>query len=198
MFCHGTPDTTPSICRNGRAGRPRRIATRAEINASPCRRAGADRAAGSQPRGAHVALEDDRLVVNPGSVGLPADTDDEPVTHSTQMGAPHARYAVLERKKASDPWRMTFRVVAYDWEGAGARAAAKGRADWALGLRTGCAPERSSYRSRGMQFFHNPEPALRGRGEGFFAPLASKIRTISPKPRRRACCSGVTFRGPRC
>ena len=42
------------------------------------------------------------------------------------MGAPHARYAVLERKKATDPWRVSFRVVAYDWEGAAARAAVKG------------------------------------------------------------------------
>jgi hypothetical protein len=54
-----------------------------------------------------------------------------------EMGAPHARYAVLERRKAADPWRITFRVVAYDWDGAAARAKSKGREDWAHALRTG-------------------------------------------------------------
>ena len=56
-----------------------------------------------------------------------------------EMGAPHARYAVLERRKASDPWQVSFRVVAYDWDAAAARAAAKGREDWARWIRTGYA-----------------------------------------------------------
>ena len=80
-----------------------------------------------------------RLIVNPGSVGLPAYTDLEP-KHSMEMGAPHARYAVLERRKASEPWQVSFRVVAYDWNGAAERAKAKGREDWAHALRTGYAP----------------------------------------------------------
>ena len=78
-------------------------------------------------------------MINPGSIGLPAYTDGKPVKHTMQMGAPHARYAVLERKKAADPWRITFRIVDYDWEGAAARAAAKGREDWAHAIRTGYA-----------------------------------------------------------
>ena len=85
----------------------------------------------------YVALDHDRLVVNPGSIGLPAYTDTEPVKHSMEMGAPHARYAVLDRRKAADPWHVTFRVVAYDWGGAAARAAAKDREDWARWIRTG-------------------------------------------------------------
>jgi diadenosine tetraphosphatase ApaH/serine/threonine PP2A family protein phosphatase len=86
-----------------------------------------------------VALADGRIVINPGSVGLPAYTDAEPVPHSMQIGAPHARYAVLERPKAADPWQVSFRVVAYDWEGAAKRAAAKGREDWARWIKTGYA-----------------------------------------------------------
>ena len=83
-----------------------RLATRAEIAAAAWRRAGADRAVRAQPCARIVALDHDRLVVNPGSVGLPAYTDTEPVTHSMEMGAPHARYAVLERRKARDPWQI--------------------------------------------------------------------------------------------
>jgi putative phosphoesterase len=139
-FCHGTPDNdlvylTETVEPDGRV----RLSTRAEI---------ARRLAGVQVPMvlcAHshivraVALDHDRLVVNPGSVGLPAYTDIEPVRHSMEMGAPHARYAVLDRRKASDPWQVSFRVVAYDWEGAAARAAAKGREDWARWIKTGYA-----------------------------------------------------------
>lgn len=86
-----------------------------------------------------VRLADGRTVINPGSVGLQAYSDLEPYNHATEVGAPHARYAVLERAKAAEPWRVSFRVVAYDWNGAAERAAAKGREDWARWLRTGYA-----------------------------------------------------------
>jgi len=89
------------------------------------------------PRFVHLA--DGRTVINPGSVGLQAYSDLEPYNHATEVGAPHARYAVLERAKAADPWRVTFRVVTYDWDGAAARATEKGREDWAQWLRTGFA-----------------------------------------------------------
>ena len=48
-------------------------------------------------------------------------------------------YAVLERRKATDPWQISFRVVAYDWDAAGKRAADKGREDWARWIWTGYA-----------------------------------------------------------
>jgi putative phosphoesterase len=140
LFCHGTPDNDlVYLCETVEPDGRVRLATRAEITR---RLAGVQVPivlCGHSHAVRYVALDHDRLVVNPGSVGLPAYTDTKPVTHSMQMGAPHARYAVLERKKASDPWRVTFRVVAYDWEGAAARAAAKGREDWAHALRTGYA-----------------------------------------------------------
>lgn len=140
IFCHGTPDSdTTYLCETVEADGRVRVATRAEVT----RRLG----------GAHpplvlcghshivraVGLEDGRMVVNPGSVGLPAYTDAEPVKHSMEMGAPHARYAVLERKKAADPWHVTFRVVAYDWDAAAASAMKKGREDWARWIKTGYA-----------------------------------------------------------
>lgn len=141
IFCHGTPDNDlVYLCETVEADGRVRLATRAEVTR---RLAGVQVPivlCGHSHVVRYVALDHDRLVVNPGSVGLPAFTDTEPVAHSMQMGAPHARYAVLERKKASDPWQVTFRVVAYDWEGAAARAAAKEREDWARALRTGYAP----------------------------------------------------------
>jgi putative phosphoesterase len=140
IFCHGTPDNdlvylTETVEPDGRV----RIATRAEVT----RRLSGVQApivlCGHSHFVRAVVLDHERLVINPGSVGLPAYIDIEPVRHAIEMGAPHARYAVLERKKSGDPWRVTFRLVAYDWDGAAARAAAQGREDWARWIKTGYA-----------------------------------------------------------
>jgi predicted phosphodiesterase len=75
------------------------------------------------------------LVVNPGSVGLPAYSHDVPCAHRMESGAPHARYAVLRREAGG--WAVELRAVAYDWEAAARCAAEVGRPDWAHQLRTG-------------------------------------------------------------
>jgi len=138
LFCHGTPDNDHVyLCETVEPDGRVRLATHGEINR---RLAGVQMPivlCGHSHMVRFVGLDHDRLVVNPGSVGLQAYTDSEPVRHGMEMGAPHARYAVLERRKAADPWRITFRVVAYDWDGAAARAKAKGREDWAHALKTG-------------------------------------------------------------
>jgi putative phosphoesterase len=136
LLCHGTPDNdlnylTDTVEPDGHV----RLATQAEV---------ARRLDGASERvvlcgHTHVPrlvrLDDGRVVINPGSVGLGAYTDIEPVKHHMEVGAPHARYAVLDRSKAG--WQVTFRVVPYDWDAAAARAASKGREDWARWLRTG-------------------------------------------------------------
>jgi len=75
-----------------------------------------------------------RIVVNPGSVGLPAYADDVP-PHAVCCGSPHARYAVVD--DASGGWRVEFFQVEYDWDAAAACASALGRKDWAICLATG-------------------------------------------------------------
>lgn len=40
----------------------------------------------------------DVTVVNPGSLGMPAYTDDGPVPHASETGAPHAHFAVVTRE----------------------------------------------------------------------------------------------------
>jgi len=142
LLCHGTPDSDNTyLLETVQPDGSVRLATDAEIT----RRLGG--VAANVVLCAHthvprlVALHDGRLVINPGSVGLPAYTDAEPVRHAMETGAPHARYAVLERRRSADPWRVTFRIVAYDWDAAAARATAKDRADWARWIRTGYARE---------------------------------------------------------
>ena len=77
------------------------------------------------------------LIVNPGSVGLPAYADDHPVPHRVETGSPHARYAIATRDAAG--WSAQIVAVEYDWDRAAQVAAARGRADWARALRTGFA-----------------------------------------------------------
>ena len=82
-----------------------------------------------------VQMPDGRLLVNPGSVGLPAYTDDSPYPHAMEAGSPHARYAIVSRSGAS--WQVEHRAVVYDWDTAAGVAAQNGRSDWAAWLRSG-------------------------------------------------------------
>jgi predicted phosphodiesterase len=78
---------------------------------------------------------DGTLIVNPGSVGLQAYSDDAPIQHVMETGSPHARYAVLERHDGG--WHVDQFQIVYDWETAAGCAIANGRPDWAHRLRTG-------------------------------------------------------------
>jgi len=66
------------------------------------------------------------LVVNPGSIGMPAYTDDGTVPHVIETGAPHARYAVVTRRPGGT-WSAQLRAVAYNWDEAARQAALNGR-----------------------------------------------------------------------
>lgn len=81
------------------------------------------------------SLDDGRLVVNPGSVGLPSYEDEHPFPHKVQSGSPHARYAIVERSKSSCTVEMLH--IDYDWEHVADVAEKRGRLDWARALRTG-------------------------------------------------------------
>jgi predicted phosphodiesterase len=76
-------------------------------------------------------------VLNPGSVGCPAyqDPGDEP--HVSEVGSPHARYAVVS--PTGGEISADLIAVAYDHRAAAARAEACGRSDWAHALGTGYA-----------------------------------------------------------
>jgi putative phosphoesterase len=82
-----------------------------------------------------VQLPDGRLVVNPGSVGLPAYADQQPVLHRMETCASHARYAVIE--KTVSGWNVDLISLAYPFQAAVAAARRQGREDWARALATG-------------------------------------------------------------
>jgi predicted phosphodiesterase len=78
----------------------------------------------------HVArvtrLRDGRTIVNPGAVGL-----------QFNLGGPHARYALIERK--ADGWSAALRAVPYDYEAAARLAERNGFPHWREALTTGWA-----------------------------------------------------------
>ena len=77
------------------------------------------------------------LIVNPGSVGQPAFDDDHPYPHVVENGAPHARYALLEKTRQG--WQVDLRAVPYDHLAQARVAAERQRPDWVQALASGFA-----------------------------------------------------------
>ena len=82
-----------------------------------------------------VRLRDGRLVVNPGSIGVPGFSYNVPFPHLIEAGTPDARYAILELSSGS--WRVTFRHVPYDNHAMAELARRNGDAEFASALSTG-------------------------------------------------------------
>jgi predicted phosphodiesterase len=82
-----------------------------------------------------VQLENGQVVINPGSVGVPAYDDIEPVKHRMEIFSPHACYAILEQTDAG--WNVSLERVAYDHHKAAELARSMNRDDWAQGIATG-------------------------------------------------------------
>lgn len=138
LLVHGTPSSdmvywTETVTETGQRG-----ATHDEV----LERAGDARASlilcGHTHVPRSVLLDDGRLVVNPGSVGLQAYGSDQPLPHKSETLAPHARYAIVERTAAG--WLVEHVAVPYDCEFAALLAERNGRPDWAHALRTGRMP----------------------------------------------------------
>ena len=77
------------------------------------------------------------LVVNPGSVGLPAYDDTSPHPHWVETGSPHARYAIVDWSPKSV--NLDLIALDYDHHAASRAAAEANRPDWAHALATGYA-----------------------------------------------------------
>lgn len=138
LLCHGTPGSDLGFLLETLDGGDPRAATAEEVSA---------RVAGVPQRlvlcgHTHVPramrLGDGRLVVNPGSVGLPAYEDDHPYRHKVETGTPQARYAIVD--DASGRWQAELRAVDYDHGTMADLAARNGRPEWAHALRTGRMP----------------------------------------------------------
>jgi putative phosphoesterase len=82
-----------------------------------------------------IGVPENILIVNPGSVGLPAYDDELPEYHIMETGSPHARYTILEYKNGE--WLPEMIAVSYDHQKAAEQARKNGRPDWEIGIQTG-------------------------------------------------------------
>jgi putative phosphoesterase len=140
-FCHGTPDHDDVYLLETVSATGVSLKAEKEIEAL----LGPDPAEVTFCGHSHVprvVAVGSRLVVNPGSVGLPAYDHDAPWPHVMEAGSPHARYALLSR--GVEGWHIEQVLVPYPWKEAAARARRNGRPDWAEWIETGRArwPER--------------------------------------------------------
>lgn len=144
--CHGTPGsdlqywletTTPDLGVHGSPGiRPAsadEVAARAGGAAALAPATLALCGHSHQPRLATLGAA---LLLNPGSVGLPAYDDALGHPHRVETGSPHARWALAARA-GQGQWRIAQHATPYDWEAAARQAERHGRGDWADALRSG-------------------------------------------------------------
>jgi predicted phosphodiesterase len=131
LLCHGTPTDDLEHFLHTVDGGTAREARDSEIRDRAGDRLAAMILCGHTHLPRIVALEDGRVIANPGSVGLQAYDDDHPSPYRVENGDPLARYAIL------DGTDVTLRAIAYDHETAARRADSNGSAAWANALRTG-------------------------------------------------------------
>ena len=77
----------------------------------------------------------EKIIINAGSVGLQAYTDELPYVHSMENHTPHARYMILNKQNGI--YSAELSLVDYDFKSAARLADINGRNDWAKGIRTG-------------------------------------------------------------
>ena len=138
LLCHGTPASDLEYFLETVEPTEFRPATQAEIDARLGEVDAELIACGHThvPRVAHAS--GGQLIVNPGSVGLPAYDDIHPYPHAVETGSPKARYAIVERRE--DGWTSRLVAVPYDHMAMAALALAHERPDWAHALATGRMP----------------------------------------------------------
>lgn len=82
-----------------------------------------------------IVETDKKIVINTGSVGLPAYDDDLPIPHKMENFCSHARYSVLSFTNNSV--NIDQIAILYDCEAAAKIAEENNRNDWANWIRTG-------------------------------------------------------------
>ncbi len=137
FLCHGTPDTDLVYFLETLEPQGVRLASLAEVD----ERLGDIRArvvACGHTHVPHVMRSvSGTLIVNPGSVGLQAYSDEHPYPHVMENGTTDARYAIIENIDGN--WTAALHSVAYDYQAAADAALLRNRPDWQRWLLTGYA-----------------------------------------------------------
>jgi predicted phosphodiesterase len=144
MMCHGSPRSDVEPLLETVEGEGQRAARLAEIEERVDGAAAGLIVCGHTHVPRVMRASDGRVIVNPGSVGLPAYDSVHPApvpggpdVYHVETGSPHASYAIVE--DVAGGWEVSFHRVVYDWESAARCAERNRRLEWAHALRTGFA-----------------------------------------------------------
>ena len=135
FLCHGTPASDCDYFLDTALPGGTRLATPDEIEARLAGQASSVVACGHTHLPRAIRTQANQLLINPGSVGLPAYEAKHPIGHVVQTGSPDARYAIVE--KQPDGWTALLLAVPYDHHSMARLAQARHRPDWAAALETG-------------------------------------------------------------
>jgi putative phosphoesterase len=135
FMCHGTPASDLIYFLEQVDSNGARLARAAQVEQHASGIAHSLIICGHSHKPRAYAISGDRLIVNPGSVGLQAYDDDHPFFHVIENGSPHARYAICEQ--SGNGWNVSHRCVAYDHRTAAAAARRNGSERWGKWIETG-------------------------------------------------------------
>ena len=128
LAVHGTPTDDSSYLLETSSGGPLQLATPTMLS-ERLRGVAAELILCGHSHTQHVAMAPGkRLVVNPGSVGLPRFVEN-PATPEQEASAPHAHYAVATRTTSG--WDVECIALSYDWNAVLERARCNDRHDFA-------------------------------------------------------------------
>ncbi len=82
-----------------------------------------------------IYINQNKIIINPGSVGLPAYIENNPIIHKMESGNPFTYYTIIERYYSN--YNIKNVALKYDFEIAFEMAKLNGRKDWAKWIETG-------------------------------------------------------------
>jgi predicted phosphodiesterase len=135
LLCHGTPESDLDPLLETFEANLARSASCREVHARLGSSWSAVVLCGHTHIPRAVRTRSGQLVVNPGSVGLPAWEGDQPCPVVVETGSPDARYAIVEQRDGK--WIAALISVPYDHHAMADLAGQRRRPDWECALRTG-------------------------------------------------------------
>jgi predicted phosphodiesterase len=135
FLCHGTPRSDCEYFLETLKDSLVLLASSSEINDRLSGEQSAVIACGHTHIPRNIRTANGQLLINPGSVGLPAYSDDQPTAHVVETGSTDARYAILDKGK--DGWSVQHISLPYDNKSMAFLAGKQGRPDWEKALLTG-------------------------------------------------------------
>lgn len=135
LLCHGTPGSDVAYFLETAEPTRLRPATVEEVDARLGKVEAEIVLCGHTHIPRVVRASSGQLIVNPGSVGLPAYDDEHPYPHAVETGSPDARYAIVERHAGQ--WTAALISLPYPHRSMEKLALARQRHDWAYALSCG-------------------------------------------------------------